>query len=158
MKELEVEKISSIKENEKTTVMLIWHEHCGICQEVKPKFEQMSKSFDMEFLTLQLNNEKVYDFYSEFTEKEKVKSPSFDEDGDAILDAQGNQIERFHLDENGEIIEKAPIQVPKFFVFNQAGADEDNEFGFLGKVDGYNVEMLESILTTIEKGEIDEQG
>lgn len=156
MKELEVGEISSIKENEKTTVMLIWNEHCGICQEVKPKFEDMSKSFDMEFLTLQLNNEKVYDFYSNFVEKEQVKSPSFDEDGDAILDAQGNQIERFHLDEDGEIIEKAPIQVPKFFVFNQAGVDEDNEFGFLGKVDGYNVEMLQSILTTIEKGEIDE--
>ena len=156
MKELEVAEIESIKENEKTTVMLIWNENCGICLEVKPKFEDMSKKFDMEFLTLQLNNEKVFNFYSNFVEKEQVKSPSFDEDGDAILDARGNQIERFHLDEDGNIIEKAPISVPKFFVFNQAGVDEDNEYGFLGKVDGFNVEMLESILTTIEKGEEDE--
>ena len=156
MKELEVSEIESIKGNEKTTVMLIWNENCGICLEVKPKFEDMSKKFDMEFLTLQLNNEKVFNFYSNFVEKEQVKSPSFDEDGDAILDARGNQIERFHLDEDGNIIEKAPISVPKFFVFNQAGIDEDNEYGFLGKVDGFNVEMLESILTTIEAGEEDE--
>lgn len=154
--EISIKEINSLKKGVDTKVLMVWSDSCHVCQDIKPKFEEVSDKYNMDFLTIELKDKKVYDFYSNYVEKQKVKTPSFDEDGDPILNARGQQIESFDYDEEGNIIERAPITVPAFFVFNPEASEESNEYGFLGKVDGHNLPMLESILTTIEKGEIDE--
>ena len=156
MEEILIQDINTLKTKENTSVLLIWSEGCSVCTEVKPLFKNMSKKFDnMNFLTLQLNSDLVYDFYSKFVEAEDVKQLSLDSDGDPILDANGQPISSYVRDDEGNILRKAPLSVPRYFVFNKESITDTSEWGFLGKVDGHNDELLDHILTTLDKGSIE---
>lgn len=146
---LNVENVDVLK-NDKLSVLMIWVEGCSACSSAKEKYAELPEQFaDYDFYEMQMSNNTVYDFYSNFVEKEPTMEEVKDEDGDVIYDAKGKALTRLARDENGELILKAPIQVPKFFVFHGQSADAENEYGFLGKVDGFNHEMLVQILSNI---------
>lgn len=146
---LDVSNVEELKKDQLSTVM-IWVDGCPACAKAKESYEEIVDKFqDYRFFEMEMKTQEEYDFYSQFVEKEVVMEEVKDEDGDVIYDARGNALQRKARDENGEIVEKAPIQVPRFFVFHGDSAEEENEFGFLGKVDGHNTPMLEQILTNI---------
>lgn len=148
---LPVENLDELKK-EDLSVLMIWVNGCAACSQAKEGYAELPKKFqDYKFFEMELTNPAVYDFYSNFTEKQPVMEEVKDEDGDIIYDAKGKALTRLSRDENGELIQKAPIQVPKFLVFHGSSIDEENEYGFLGNVDGYNLPMLEQILENIQK-------
>lgn len=148
---LQVENLDELKKDQ-LSVLMIWVNGCSACSEAKEGYAELPKKFqDYKFFEMELNNQAVYDFYSNFTEKQPVMEEIKDEDGDVIYDAKGKALTRLARDENGELVLKAPIQVPKFFVFHGSSIDAENEYGFLGKVDGFNLPMLDQILENIQK-------
>ena len=138
---------------DKFNVLLIYADACHVCQEAKPKYEELSNSVNGDLFSFYKAplNQSIYEFYSQFEEKVPQRTPSFDEDGDPILDAQGNHMSRILRDENGEVVKSAPIQIPKFYVFHPDEASDENPYGLLGKVEGFNIEQLAHILASIEE-------
>ena len=161
MKDLKKKKDFEVLKNENFSVLMIWANGCGVCEQAKPQYEGLDSKFDYDFYKMELGKES-FEFYSQFEEKTQVaRIPSVDEDGDPILDARGNQMSQVLRDENGEVVKNVPIAVPKYYVFHGDAADEENPYGLLGKVEGHNLPQLESILANLkdlEEQEASEQG
>lgn len=152
-----LEQANKFKE-EDFSVLLIWAEGCGFCEEAKPMFQALEDKFtDFNFYQWKLDRDS-FEFYSQYEEKEPVRIPSLDEDGDPILDARGNQISQLATNENGEVVKRAPISVPKLYVFHGEESTEENPYGLLGKVDGFNMGQLEAILGQIKDMQEQEDG
>jgi thiol-disulfide isomerase/thioredoxin len=155
MKDLEnIEDCNTFKDDN-FSVLMIWAEGCGVCQEAKPQFEALESKFDYKFYKMKMSEE-AYKFYEQYEEKEPVRKPAVDEDGDPILDARGTQMTQIVRDDKGEIVKRAPISVPKYYVFHGEEATEDNEYGLLGKIDGHNLAQLEAILDQISQLEVED--
>lgn len=153
IEKLDVSNVEKLK-NDQLSTLMIWVDGCPACEKAKESYKEIQDKFeDYKFYEMEMKENDVYEFYSNFVEKEPSIEEVKDEDGDVIYDARGNALTRKARDENGEVIMKAPIQVPRFFVFHGSSAEEENEYGFLGKVDGHNAEMLEHILTNIKEME-----
>lgn len=152
MRDLETLEDCNVFKQEEFSVLMIWAEGCGVCEVAKPQFEALESKFDYNFYKMKFSKE-AYDFYEQYEDKEVVKAPALDEDGDPILDARGEQMTRTVFDENGEPVKRAPIGVPKYYVFHGEEADDDNVYGLLGKVEGHNLEQLEAILEQISNME-----
>ena len=130
-----------VLKKEEFSVLMIWAEGCGVCQQAKPLYEAIEPKFeDFNFYKMQMADEN-YGFYKKYEEEQEVEVPAVDEDGDPIIDARGNQMTRKTM---GYI-----NQVPKYYVFHGSEATEEDEYGLLGKVDGHNLEQLEAILGQI---------
>lgn len=128
---------------EEFSVLMIWAEGCGVCAHAKPLYEAIEPKFeDFNFYKMQMADEN-YGFYKKYEEEQEVEVPAIDEDGDPIINARGEQMTR---KTTGYI-----NQVPKYYVFHGSEATEDDEYGLLGKVDGHNLEQLESILEQIKQ-------
>ena len=115
---------------------------CKACEQVKeilPNIESNHSQVKFEQLPLYEN----IDLYkSHITEKEPVIDYARHEDGEIILDADGNPMQGYARNEDGSIKMDIPIVAPNFFVFNN---DE-----FLGNIVG-SVEQLDQVLTQLEQ-------
>jgi len=147
MKDLKEKKDFEVLKNENFSVVMYWAEGCGVCEVAKPNFEKLEPKFkNYKFYKVKMTDE-TYGFYKKYEEEQKVTVPAVDEDGDPILDARGKQMTRNTM---GYI-----NQVPKYYVFHGSEATDEDQYGLLGKVDGHNLEQLNSILEQI--GALEEQ-
>lgn len=147
MRDLEEKKDFEVLKNDNFSVVMYWAEGCGVCDMAKPNFEKLEPKFkNYKFYKVKMTDE-TYGFYKKYEEEQKVTVPAVDEDGDPILDARGKQMTRNTM---GYI-----NQVPKYYVFHGSEATDEDQYGLLGKVDGHNLEQLNSILEQI--GALEEQ-
>lgn len=138
-----------VLKKEEFSVLMIWADGCGVCAHAKPLYEAIEPKFPaFNFYKMQMADEN-YGFYKKYEEEKEIEVPAVDEDGDAIIDARGNQMKRK--------IKTIINEVPKYYVFHGSEATEEDEYGLLGKVDGHNLEQLEAILEQIKAMSDEEQ-
>lgn len=146
MKELNNLKDLDCLKKEDFSVLMVYAEGCEACAKAKPEFEKLDKNFEYDFYQIPLNQESM-EFYKKYEEQVKIPVPAVDEDGDPIVDAEGKQMTRNEM--------RYQVVVPKFYVFHGSESSEEDEYGLLGKVDGFNVEQLGAILEQMKDLEVD---
>lgn len=153
--EITPEQIETLKQNSFVCLMY-WAEGCGFCEQAKPEYKKIAEDFTfVNFYSIKMDEES-YKFYSRYIPKEQVKIQSKHDDGEPILDADGNPLFTYKKDEDGKILEESPVSIPNFLVFHEKSADNYDEYGFLGNVEGIQMDRLRSILTGI-KQQLDEE-
>lgn len=143
---------------EQFSVLLIWTEGCHVCETAKPEFDKLESDFSDNFTFYKWKlDQESYNFYSQYEEKHEVWVDVLDEDGDPIQDFKGNNLKKLLKDDDGNVVKRANISVPKYYVFHGSEASEENPYGLLGKVEGHNLEQLRAILGQISQMAQEEQ-
>lgn len=143
----------------KLTIVMFYAEGCHACESAKPVFEEISNQYkDVDFAKIKMAKESYEDIYNLYEEKtEKIIEQAVDSENKAILSKNGTPMQRFKLDENGEIAMKSSIVVPNFFFFHPDSAEKDDKLGFLGNVRGLDLDKVKNIIEQMKEMEQDEQ-
>lgn len=153
MKDITIEQIDEIKHNSKS-VVLIWAEGCEACSQAKPFFETIEPIYDQfYFYRLQFSPE-ILPFYNKYVAKQPAMEPFLDEQGNKILDGNGQTLMKLKLDEQGNPIMETPISFPNFMVFVNGFIDELNEHGFVGNIGGLDKGHVEFALSRMSEQKV----
>lgn len=153
MKEITIEQIDEIKNNSKS-VVLIWAEGCEACNKAKPFFSEIESKYDQfYFYRLQFSPE-ILPFYNQYIAKQPAMEPFLDEQGNKVLDENGQQLMKLKLDEQGNLIMETPISFPNFMVFVNGFIDELNEHGFVGNIAGLDTGHVEFALSRMSEQKV----
>lgn len=145
MREITIEQIDEIKHDSKA-VLLIYAEGCAACESAKPYFESIESKYDQFYFYKLQFSEAILPFYNKHVPKQPAMVQVKTEAGDALSDESGKPILQFKLDNEGRQIMETPISFPNFFVFVNGFIDEQNEYGFVGNVAGFDPRHLEHAL------------
>lgn len=116
------------------SVLMIKAEQCGACQEAKPMFESLESKYpSFQFTRLEFT-EKVLPFYESVIPKEIVREQK-------EIDGVMKTVVR----------KERKISFPNFFFFDSAMKSDENPYGFLGNISGYNEEGLTHVLESLTK-------
>lgn len=145
MKEITIDQIDEIKHNSKS-VVLIYAEGCAACESTKPYFESIEQKYDQFYFYKLQFSEAILPFYSTYIPKEAVETQAKYDNGDPILMVDNKPLMIAKIDQFGQQVFESPIIFPNFFFFTNTEINENNEYGFVGSIPGFNKESVEYIL------------
>lgn len=149
IKELDKDQVDAIKAND-VSILLIYAEGCAACEAVKPEYKSLPKTFKkLSFFQGDIN--KVIDFYLNYAEKVPAVDIVTDEKGNPIQDNKGNYETKLVRDEKGNTVLKPNIVIPTFYVFVKQEAGPDNPYGFVGGIDGADINTLKQTLEVLNQ-------
>ena len=147
MKELKkTEDLQKIKKSD-FSCLFFYAEGCPHCEDAKPIYEKLSKQMkDVDFFKLNAGTfPDVMDFYQQYAEFEQERETVMHDDQPLIVD--GNVITKPVFNDDGTPKMTPVVSIPIFYIFAKSEIDEeDDEYGFVGKINGNMPEKLESVL------------
>lgn len=146
------EQLESIKD-EDFTCLFIKSKGCQHCETATPFIEELSqKQIDISFKALEFSSfSETLDFYSKFAEYEQKTEVVRDKDGNPVTDENGNILIRNFFNEDGSPMMTPKIIIPTFLLFHKSCRDEDDEYGFVGRISGHTPEKLEGVLSQFQR-------
>jgi thiol-disulfide isomerase/thioredoxin len=146
---------TSIKSNEELKLIktskfscVFFHaEGCIHCENAKPIVAELdSKLPDVDFFLIQADGfPEAFEFYTQYAELQPVLDTVMNGDK-PMLDHNGNVVTVPRIDDSGNPVMEPLIAIPQFYLMANSEIDEDNPYGFIGKVSGFAPEKLEAVL------------
>jgi thiol-disulfide isomerase/thioredoxin len=136
------------------TCLFIKANGCHHCEDAAPIVEELSNKIpEVTFYSATLGDfPEIIPFYEQFAEQEQTYEFVIDDKGNPVTNSQGQNQVRFFFNDDGSPRMRAKIAFPTFLMFHESERDEDdNEYGFLGRIDGNMPEKLEGVLTSYLK-------
>lgn len=123
---------------------------CVHCDNAKPIVEELDEKLsNVDFFTLNAQEfPDCMEFYSRYADKQQSRKTVMDGD-EPLIDADGNVVTELMYDEAGKPVLEPIISIPVFYVLSNH--EVEGEYGYIGKIDGFQPEKLEGVLKSFVK-------
>jgi hypothetical protein len=136
----------------RVSVLFVYMPGCRACEMAKAPFEQFSRTYkNIKYFKADIN--KIMELYIKFADKTEAYVPVVNENGETAKDESGNVITKLLLDEAGNPVMQPKIIAPMFFIFVKEEQSPENEYGWVGGIDGADVASLENVLKVLNNVE-----
>lgn len=124
IKDIESNTLSDLKDP-RVSILLVYVDGCKACEATKPIYEQLSQVYgNISYFKADLN--KVLNFYVQYADKD-----------DPVTD------------ENGNTVVPPKIVAPMFYVFVKEEQSSENEYGWVGGIEGADINALTGVLEAL---------
>lgn len=147
IKEITKKTLKNLKKN-RVSVLLVYMPGCQACEMTKEPYKQFSEVYNnISFFQADMN--KVVEFYSQYADKQEAYVPEVDENNEPKKDEKGNVITKLLLDDAGNPVMVPKMVAPMFYVFVKEEQSSENEYGYVGGIDGADIQTLNGVLEAL---------